>query len=73
MAVTNDFIQFREKTKLYGVSIIDSIFVTGEGCKLPWIRDEIIKAFGKSTNVFIDRDLEYSIAKGIALYSKILL
>ena len=73
MAVTNDFIQFREKTKLYGVSKIDSIFVTGEGGKLPWIRDEIIKAFGKSTNVFIDRDPEYSIAKGIALYSKILL
>ena len=73
MAVTNDFIQFREKTKLYGVSIIDSIFVTGEGCKLPWIHDEIIKAFGKSTNVFLDYDPEYSIAKGIALYSKSLL
>lgn len=73
MAVTNDFIQFREKTKLYGVSKIDSIFVTGEGCKLPWIHDEIIKAFGKSTNVFLDYDPEYSIAKGIALYSKILL
>lgn len=73
MAVTNDFIQFREKTKLYGVSIIDSIFVTGEGRKLPWIHDEIIKSFGKSTNVFLDCDPEYSIAKGIALYSKSLL
>ena len=73
MAVTNDFIQFREKTKPYGVSKIDSIFVTGEGCKLPWIHGEIIKAFGKSTNVFLDCDPEYSIAKGIALYSKSLL
>jgi hypothetical protein len=72
-AVTNDFIQFREKTKLYGVSEIDSIIITGEGSMLPWIKEEIIKAFGNYTHIYLDREPEYSIAKGIVLCSKILL
>ena len=58
--------KIKEKT---GGKSIDVVILSGGACQMPWV-EKVVKEIFKPTNIEIDNQASFVVAKGIAMYAK---